>query len=132
MVRQLSMIGCSIETIAQHFHCHRHTIENRFRYQLDEGKSDGQIRVRGKLFQAAMNGSQRALEVCAVNLCGWSLNKPEVSFTTNVIQTGAPARRSEAEMKAHLVELQRAVWAEARLLENEQNQQQQQLPPASS
>jgi hypothetical protein len=128
MVRQLSMISCSTETIAQHFHCHRHTIENRFRYQLDEDRSGGQIRVRGKLFQAAMNGSQRTLEVCAVNLCGWSLNKPEVSITTNVIQTAAP-RRSEAETKAHLVELQRAVWAEARRLENVQNQQQP-LPPA--
>ena len=28
--------------------------------------------VRGKLFQAALNGSQRALEVFAINLCGWS------------------------------------------------------------
>ena len=70
--------------IAQHFHCSRDTIENRFRYELDEGRSDGQVRIRGKLFQAAINGSQRALEVCAVNLCGWSLNKPEVSVTTNV------------------------------------------------
>ena len=70
--------------IAQHFHCSRDTIENRFRYELDEDRSDGQVRIRGKLFQAAMNGSQRAVEVCAVNLCGWSLNKPEVSVTTNV------------------------------------------------
>jgi hypothetical protein len=28
-------------------------------------RCSGQIRLRGKLFQAAMNGSQRALEVCA-------------------------------------------------------------------
>ena len=70
--------------IAQHFHCSRDTIENRFRYELDEDRSDGQVRIRGKLFQAAMNGSQRAVEVCEVNLCGWSLNKPEVSVTTNV------------------------------------------------
>jgi hypothetical protein len=35
VVRQLSMIGCSIETIAQHFHCSRDTIERRFRYEID-------------------------------------------------------------------------------------------------
>jgi hypothetical protein len=117
MVRQLSMIGCSIETIAQHFHCSRDTIERRFRYEIEEGKSDGQIRIRGKLFQAAMNGSQRALEVCAVNLCGWSLNRPEVSVVTNVIQNNA-LRRTPEQVKAHLVELQRAVLAEARRFEN--------------
>jgi hypothetical protein len=83
-VRQMSMIGSSIATIAEHFHCSRDTIERRFRYEIDQGKSNGQIRVRGKLFQAAMNGSQRALEVCAVNLCGMSLNKPET--VVNVVQ----------------------------------------------
>jgi hypothetical protein len=122
MVRQMAMIGCTTETIAQHFHCSRDTIENRFRYELDEGKSAGQIRIRGKLFQAAMNGSQRALEVCAVNLCGMSLNKPEVQVVTSVIQNAAP-QRSEAEVKAHLVELQRAVWAECDRLERLENEQ---------
>jgi hypothetical protein len=128
LVRQMAMIGCTIETIAQHFHCSRDTIENRFRYELDEGRSDGQLRIRGKLFQRAMDGSQRALEVCAVNLCGWSLNKPEVCVTTNVIQNAAP-QRSPEQVKAHLVELQRAVWAECERLENEEKSQS--LPPAS-
>jgi AraC-like DNA-binding protein len=40
VVRQLAMIGCTTETIAQHFHCSRDTIENRFRYELDEGSSE--------------------------------------------------------------------------------------------
>ena len=122
LVRQLAMIGCSTGTIAEHFHVHRHTIERRFRYELEEGRSDGQIRIRGKLFQATMNGGQRALEVCAVNLCGWSLNRPEVSVVTNVIQNNQP-QRSEAEVKAHLVELQRAVWAECDRLERLENEQ---------
>jgi hypothetical protein len=39
-VRQLAMIGCTTEVIAQHFHVCRDTIENRFRYKLDEGRSD--------------------------------------------------------------------------------------------
>jgi hypothetical protein len=121
-VRQMSMIGCSIEVIAQHFHVSRDTIERRFRWEIDEGKSAGQIRIRGKLFQAAMNGSQRALEVCAVNLCGMSLSKPEVQVVTNVIQNSQP-QRSEVEVKAHLVELQRAVWAECDRLERLENEQ---------
>jgi hypothetical protein len=116
-VRQMSMIGCSIEVIAQHFHVSRDTIERRFRWEIDQGKSAGQIRIRGKLFQAAMNGSQRALEVCAVNLCGMSLSKPDVQVVTNVIQNNA-LRRTPEQVKAHLVELQRAVLAEARRFEN--------------
>ncbi|MBV8350674.1 MAG: hypothetical protein JOZ21_00170 [Verrucomicrobia bacterium] len=39
--RQMAMIGCTTEVIAQHFHCSRDTIERRFRYELDEGRSHG-------------------------------------------------------------------------------------------
>ena len=126
VVRQLAMIGCTTEVIAQHFHVCRDTIENRFRHELEEGRSDGQIRIRGKLFQAAMNGSQRALEVCAVNLCGMSLNKPDVQVVTNVIQNNQQPERSPEQVKRHLVELQRAVLEECRRFD------QPQLPPASS
>jgi len=124
LVRQMAMIGCTTETIAQHFHCSRDTIENRFRYELDEGRSDGQVRIRGKLFQAAMNGSQRALEVCAVNLCGWSLNAPQT--VVNVVQHGGTVdTRSPEQIKAHLCELQRAVLEECRRFD----EQPKQLPP---
>jgi hypothetical protein len=131
LVRQMAMIGCTIEVIARHFHCSRDTIEKRFRYELDEGRSDGQVRIRGKLFQAAMNGSQRALEVCAVNLCGMSLNKPET--VVNLVQNvGRPVdTRTPEQVKAHLVELQRAVWAECERLENEEKSQSLPPPPAS-
>ena len=84
LVRQLSMIGCTIEAIAQHFHCHRHTIENRFANETDEGRSDGHIRLKGKVFKAALDGNMRALELCLVNMCGWTL-RPDVSVVTNVI-----------------------------------------------
>ena len=56
----------------------------------------------------------------------WSLNKPEVSVVTNVIQNAAP-RRSPEEVKAHLVELQRAVWAECDRLERLENEQKSSL-----
>jgi hypothetical protein len=124
LVRQLAMIGCTTETIAQHFHCSRDTIERRFRYELDEGRSDGEIRIRGKLFQQAMNGSQRSLEVCSVNLCGWSLTAPQT--VVNVVQHGAPVdTRTPEQIKAHLVMLQRAVLEECRKFDD-----QPQLPPA--
>ena len=111
MVRQLSMIGCTIEAIAEHFHCSRDVIERRFRTQIDEGKSESQIRILGKIFQAAMNGSQRCLELCAINLCGWSL-RPETFV--NVVQNVRTDTRSPEEIKSYLVEMQMAVLEEAR------------------
>ena len=119
MVRKLAMIGCTIQTIAEHFHCCRDTIENRFRLQIEEGKSEAHIRILGKIFQAAMGGSQRCLELCAINLCGWSL-RPET--VVSVVQNVRTDTRSEEETKAHLVEMQRAVLEEAR----------RQLPPQSA
>lgn len=102
-------------------------IEDRFRYELDEGGSDGQIRVRGKLFQAAMNGSQRALEVCAVNLCGMSLNKPD-----NVVHNavGPLDPRDPEKVKAHLLEAHRYILAEARRQEQAEGTQPPGLPPS--
>jgi len=57
MARQLAMIGCSTETIAEHFHVHRHMIERRFPVRADESRSDGHIRLKGKVFKAAMDGN---------------------------------------------------------------------------
>jgi hypothetical protein len=98
--------------IAEHFHCCRDTIEGRFRFELEEGKSEGQIRILGKIIQSALAGSVRAQELCAINLCGWSL-RPET--VVNVMQHTAAAvdTRSPEEVKAHLVELQKAVLEEA-------------------
>src|SRR5262249_20415510 len=44
----------------------RHTIENRFAYEIDEGRSDGQIRLKGEVFKAAMDGNMRALGTLSV------------------------------------------------------------------
>src|ERR1700751_2995763 len=73
------MIGCTTETIAPHFHCGWDTIAARVLYYQYEVISDGQLRIRGKLFKAAMQGSQRDLEVCAVNLCGKSEPKMPIA-----------------------------------------------------
>jgi hypothetical protein len=54
-----------------------------------------------------MDGNMRALELCLVNMCGWTL-RPDISVVTNVVQN-APPQKSPEEVKAHLVMLQRAV-----------------------
>lgn len=35
--------------------------------------------------------TKEEVEVCAVNLCGWYLNRPEVSVVTNVLRNAALA-----------------------------------------
>ena len=70
MVRQLSMIGCTIARIAEHFHCCRDVIEKRFRWEIDEGKSEAEIRLQDKVFRAALDSYMLALELCLVNQCG--------------------------------------------------------------
>jgi hypothetical protein len=120
MVRNLAMIGATIQTIAEYVGCSRDTIENRFRPEIEEGRSNGQVRALGKVFQAAMNGQMRALELYLINQCGWTL-KPET--VVNVVSASSVVdNRSPEQIKAHLVEMQRAVLEEAR----------RQLPPQSA
>jgi hypothetical protein len=66
-------------------------IERRFRWEIDDGKSEAEIRLKGKVFKAAMDGNMRALGLCLINQCGWTL-KPDVSVVTNVIQNAQPER----------------------------------------
>jgi hypothetical protein len=125
LVRQMAMIGCTIAAIAEHFHCCRDVIERHFRREIDEGKSQAEIRLKGKVFKEAMEGNMRALELCLINHCGWTI-RPDVAVVTNVIQNPAP-RRTPEQVKAHLVELQRAVWEECDRIEK----QNRQLPPVA-
>ena len=78
---------------------------------------------KGRVFKAAMDGKYVRPGICLVNMCGWTL-RPDVSVVTNVIQNAQP-QRSPEEVKKHLCELQRAVLAECRRFDD-----QQQLPPA--
>jgi hypothetical protein len=111
-VRQMAMVGCTIAAMAEHFHCCRDVIERHFRREIDDGKSTAEIRLKGKVFQAAMEGNMRAPELCLVNHCGWTI-RPDVAVVTNVIQNNQP-QKSPEEVKRHLVELQRAVLEECR------------------
>jgi hypothetical protein len=42
MVLQLTMTGCTIQTIAEDFHCCRDTIEDRFRLQIEQSRAEAQ------------------------------------------------------------------------------------------
>ena len=106
-------------------------IERRFRYEIDQGKSEAKIRLLGKVYRAALDGNMRALELCLINQCGWAL-RPETFV--NVVQNvaGRLDPRDPAKVKAHLVDLQRAVWEEARRFEqNEGREAPPDLPPPS-
>jgi hypothetical protein len=107
IIKQLATIGCTTETIAKHLQCSRDTLERRFRRELDSGKSSGQVRILNRIFQAALAGQPRAMELAAVNICHWKL-RPEV--TVNVLQTGG---QSPDEVRGTLLALREAVRSEA-------------------
>lgn len=86
------------------------TLKRRFRAVIEEARGDGETRILAKTFDKAMNGNMRALELSLINRCGWTL-KPETII--NVTQNARPVdNRSETEIKAELVRLQKAVWQE--------------------
>ena len=71
------------------------------------------MQARAKIFQkGVVNGEFASLELYLINQCGCS-RKPEVQVTTNVIQNTGSSRSPE-QVKAHLVELQKAVLEECR------------------
>jgi hypothetical protein len=113
MIRKLAMIGCSYQEIANRVGCSRETLEQGFRPEIEEGQCDGRVQARAKIFQkGVVNGEFASLEFYLINQCGWS-RKPEVQVTTNVIQNTGSSRSPE-QVKAHLVELQKAVLKECR------------------
>jgi hypothetical protein len=114
MIRKLAMIGCSHQEIANRVGCSRETLEQRFRSEIEEGQSDGRVQARAKIFQkGVVNGEFASLEFYLINQCGWS-RKPET--VVNVTQHAGLLvdTRSPEQIKAHLVELQKAVLEEAR------------------
>jgi hypothetical protein len=85
LIRTLATVGATQRTIAAHCGISHDTLTRRYADVIEQARSDGQVRILGKLFSSAMAGHMRALELCAVNLCGWS-TRPEVQVTTNVLQ----------------------------------------------
>ena len=71
-----------------------------------------------------MNGSIRAAEVCAINLCGWSLSKPEVMV--NVVQNAMPP--PPESVKRALCDMHAAVLAEFAARNGEHPPQEERAP----
>jgi hypothetical protein len=105
-LRNLALIGCSNEKIAQVLGVSRDTLERRYRAQIEEARGDGETKVLAKIFQAAVvNGNMRALELSAINRCGWA-NKPEL--VVNVSQTNAH-QVDAADVRARLVRMHESI-----------------------
>jgi hypothetical protein len=124
-VRKLAMIGATIKEIARYVGCGHATIERRFMEEVEAGRAEGGIAAKGRIYKkGVINGEFASLQLYLVNHCGWTI-RPDVSVTTNVIQNNQPPRRTPEQVKAHLVELQKAVWAACK-----EAPEQPQLPPA--
>jgi hypothetical protein len=60
-VRKLAEMGCTHEEIAAFFGVHRNTIGNRFRDLIEESRHKGNASLRRRMFEEAMNGSERMM-----------------------------------------------------------------------
>jgi hypothetical protein len=126
-VRKLAMIGATIKEIARYMGCGHATIERRFMEEVKAGRAEGGIAAKGRIYKkGVINGEFASLQLFLVNHCGWTI-RPDVSVTTNVIQNNQPQRTPE-QVKAHLIELQKAVWAACE--DDDPEPEQPQLPPA--
>jgi hypothetical protein len=107
-VRKLAAIGATLKMIGEHFGVSHDSIERHFRNELQEGRSSGQLRALGRVYQkGVVDGETRSLELFLINQCGWS-GKPQINV--NVAQfNGLPPQ----ELRAHLSELHEAIRAEA-------------------
>ena len=66
-VRKLAMIGATLEEIARYLGCSHDTIERRFRKQVAEGRADGCVAAKGRVYKkGVINGE------LPVSNCIWS------------------------------------------------------------
>jgi hypothetical protein len=121
-LRHLAMIGCSYAQMAKYLQCSSDTLERRYREEIEQARGDGELRVLAKVFQAAMNGNMRALELSLVNRCGWAL-RPEMVINVNQNSIGLSAEEIPGEVlarhRALLLELAREDEQRARLTQGE-------------
>jgi hypothetical protein len=124
-VQNLAAVGCSVEEIAilvtpeenfskGNFVNHR-TIERRFAPALKKGRGMMKGRLRSVIFERAMAGDTTLLIFLAKTVLGLREKEtPDVSVNVNAAASAAVAdTRSPEQVKAELVELQRAIQEEA-------------------
>ena len=57
-VKRLARLHCSMQEMADFFGCHRDTLHNNFSAEIDKGRSEGNISLRRKQWQVAVeNGN---------------------------------------------------------------------------
>ena len=53
-VRRLARLHCTMEEMARFFGCHRDTLHNNFSAEIDKGRAEGNISLRRKQWQMAV------------------------------------------------------------------------------
>ena len=53
-VRKLARLHCTMEEMASFFGCHRETLRNNFSPEIDKGRAEGNISLRRKQWQMAV------------------------------------------------------------------------------
>ena len=53
-VTRLARLHCTMQEMADFFGCHRHTLRDNFSPQIDKGRSEGNISLRRKQWQMAV------------------------------------------------------------------------------
>jgi hypothetical protein len=127
LVLQMALAGCSTRSMARYLGVSHDTLERRYRDVIEQGRGDGEVRLRVKAYQMAISGNSRLMELELINRCGLVL-KPETVI--NVTQhtappPGTPIPITEA-VKAKLVEMSKLIREEAA---REQAQLGRQPPP---
>ena len=112
-VFDMAKVGCTAEEIAGCLGVGRRTIDRRFGRPLHEGHQQLRHVLKRKLIQMAMDGNAPAMIFAAKVYCG--LKEPrDDAVTVNVSANATAIARSPEQIKAHLVELQKAVLEEAK------------------
>ena len=115
-VFEMARVGCTSEEIAGCLGVSKSTIDHRFCKPLKEGGNWLRHTLKRKLFQMALNGNVPAMIFAAKVYCG--LKEPrDDAVTVNVSANATAVVKSPQEIKAHLLELQKAVREEAKRLE---------------
>jgi hypothetical protein len=118
-VEKLGVLHCAQDDLAMYFGCDRALITRRFQKQpelreaYEKGQIAGKVSLRRRQMEIAERGNVAMLIWLGKQILG------QVEAPQNVINVGAFAQANagemwtEEEIKAHLVEMQRAVLEEA-------------------
>jgi hypothetical protein len=111
-IEALAAVGCPAKEIADALSLSERTLERRYGALMRKGFNRGMMRLRSVLFNMALKGNLGAVIFALKAYCGL---RDDAGMNINVsahAHAQADARSPE-QIKEHLVQLQRAVFAEA-------------------